>query len=780
MLDERVFTQYAHEATTTNTPDDEAQRLADISRVDKLEQERINPPDELAAINKAVKAWVDRLPKDEEYSLSAQYGGAVHIYHDVDGSILYIRARVKRAVLKHDGKDKEVRPFKRGERGAWVMGEPKFPTGKPLYNLHALHARPDERVFVVEGEHCADYLMAREILATTSGGASSDEVTDWRPLAGRDVIIWADNDDLGAGYQNRVTSKLHALGCTVKHIDISQLDLPPKGDSVDWLKAFADAHGRKATATDIWGLPCVDAPQDTIQGDSRGLIDAGDMSVSTTPESLDDIGQSLPEKLESCHIMALAVLSPIEYEQERVEAAKRFNVRASFLDGEVRKVKEAAKENRLPFPEYDPCDDPINPAELLDEVKATIKRFIILDDEQATAAALWCAMTWFIDRISIAPLCIINAPEKACGKSQLLTVMGKMSFRPITASNASVSALFRSVELWKPTILIDEADTFFGEYPELTGLVNAGFERGAIILRSEATGDSFTPKPFPVYSAKAIAGIQLERHLKEATLSRGIIINLRKKLSGEATDRLRHAESGLFDGINSKLARFAEDYGYRVHQARPQLPDSLGDRDQDCYEPLLAIASMAGNEWLMKATSAALVLCQSVDSHESIGNELLADIRTVFELKRVEKISTADLITALIEDDEAAWATYNRGKPISPRQLSYQLKGYGITSKQWRPSKYENPIRGFELDMFREAFERYLSTPPNLPLHVTKSTKPNDGVILAVTDGEICNDTGFLSDTAKPSSIKACNTVTDKSAILGESKNSTNNQYVRF
>jgi putative DNA primase/helicase len=65
--------------------------------------------------------------------------------------------------------------------------------------------------------------------------------------------------------------------------------LPPKGDVVDFLKAFADTHGRKATAADIWGLPCIDAPQDAIQGDSRGLIDAGDMSVSTTPEPLPEL-----------------------------------------------------------------------------------------------------------------------------------------------------------------------------------------------------------------------------------------------------------------------------------------------------------------------------------------------------------------------------------------------------------------------------------------------------------------------------------------------------------
>jgi hypothetical protein len=211
------------------------------------------------------------------YSLAAEDGGAVHVYRDADGAILHARIRLKHPV---SGK-KEILPFYFDEDGKAVYREPPKPeAGKPLYNLHALHARPDDHVMIVEGELKADYLMARGILATTSGGASSDDVTDWQPLAGRDVIIWADNDEAGAGYQDRVTARLYALGCAVQHIDIAQLDLPPKGDVVDWLKSFHETHGSKATAADILSLPRLDAPSSLIQGVSRDLIDAGDTNTS--------------------------------------------------------------------------------------------------------------------------------------------------------------------------------------------------------------------------------------------------------------------------------------------------------------------------------------------------------------------------------------------------------------------------------------------------------------------------------------------------------------------
>jgi putative DNA primase/helicase len=209
--------------------------------------------------------------------------------------------------------------------------------------------------------------------------------------------------------------------------------------------------------------------------------------------------------------------------------------------------------------------------------------------------------------------------------------MGRMAYRPLPASNASASALFRAVEAWKPTILIDEADTYFRDNAELHGMVNAGYLRDGYVLRSEAVGDSFEPRMFSVFSAKALAGIALEKHLPDATMSRGLVINLRRKLVHESVNRLRHADRDLFIGIAEKLARFALDYSQRVRLARPVLPDVLSDRDQDNWDGLLAIASCAGDEWVHRATAAALELSGAGEKVVSTGNELLADIQQIFE-----------------------------------------------------------------------------------------------------------------------------------------------------
>jgi putative DNA primase/helicase len=503
-----------------------------------------------------------------------------------------------------------------------------------------------------------------------------------------------------------------------------------------------------------------------IDLEARALeISGADNGVPQPIKNNQSNGDSESPKSDDDVIAWLAGMKLLEYERVRVEQAKTMGCRPSALDALVKSARNEENEaDKLPFPEVEPCSAPIDPAQLLTEITETIRRFIVLDVEQADAAALWVAFTWFADVVEVAPLAIINAPEKACGKSQLLDLMGRMSARPLPASNSTAAGLFRAVELWKPTVLIDEADTFIRENDELKGLINAGHTRSnAFVLR--VVGDNHEPKLFKVWGAKALAGIALEKHLPDATMSRAIVFELRRKLPHESVTRLRHAGADLFEGIASKLARFADDYAQQVRLARPTLPDELGDRAQDNWEPLLAIAGCAGAEWVHKATVAALKLSGAGDKAISTGNELLADIQEIFESKHVLKISTADLIAALTADDEKSWATYNRGKPISARQIASRLAGYGIKSKTIRIG-YETP-KGFEVEQFGDAFARYLADPLNLPPQRNNSLEANNEAVFDVADIKNVAATQSTKKTLKPASILDCVSVADKSGGAG-------------
>jgi putative DNA primase/helicase len=328
-----------------------------------------------------------------------------------------------------------------------------------------------------------------------------------------------------------------------------------------------------------------------------------------------------------------------------------------------------------------------------------------------------------------------------CGKSQLLTVLGKLSRRPVVASNISPSALFRVIDLWQPTLMIDEADAFMRENEELRGIINSGHQR-ASAYTVRCVGESFTPQQFSTWGCKAIAGIG---HLADTLMDRSIILDLRRKMPHENVERLRYAEPGLFPTLAAKLCRWAEDNREAVRRARPDLPKQLSDRSQDNWEPLLSIADVAGGVWRELAPRVAVAISgQGNEDGLTVGAELLSDIREVFETKRVERISTSELIEALCSDDERPWATYNRGKPITPRQTAKRLRSFGVASKTMRIG-YGN-CKGYELSQFLDAFSRYLPSSPSASVTASQASSQAG---LSVAD----NQSAYVTESAHPSHV---------------------------
>lgn len=168
-------------------------------------------------------------------------------YQDATGQPLFWRIRAKHP----ETGNKWIRPmFWNGSE--YVVGEPAANgSGKPLYRLpEMVNASADARIVIVEGEPKVDALLKLGLIATTSGSCSSSDAADWTPLKGRQCTIWPDHDDAGSKYADAVASRLRALGCDVAVLDVRALELPDKGDVVDWLRQHP-----QATADDVLALP---------------------------------------------------------------------------------------------------------------------------------------------------------------------------------------------------------------------------------------------------------------------------------------------------------------------------------------------------------------------------------------------------------------------------------------------------------------------------------------------------------------------------------------------
>jgi hypothetical protein len=406
------------------------------------------------------------------------------------------------------------------------------------------------------------------------------------------------------------------------------------------------------------------------------------------------------------------------------------------------------------FTEVEPWPDPVDGADLLDDIASALARHVIADKETIRAAALWSAFTWLVDVVQIAPIANITAPEKRCGKSVLLTALGKLANRPLQVSNIAPAALYRSIELWSPTLLIDEVDAFLAAHDDARGILNAGFTRdSATVIR--CVGDDHMPTPFNVWGAKALCGIG---KIADTLADRSVPLRLRRRTLGERVESLRHSDPALWEKLRSRLARFAMDSANAISSARPAPIPGLNDRANDAWEPLLAIADLAGDHWAKSARNAAIALHGLEGEAPSVGAELLADVKAVFDGKKACKVFSADLLEALLADEEAPWATWNRGKPISPRQLSAKLADFGIKSTTVRDGS--NVKKGYHLEQFSDAFARYLSgdTPSQSVTPLQPSNGAASSVFQSVTPVTDVTDKKPL----QASSGAGCNGVTDK------------------
>lgn len=616
--------------------------------------------------NEAVHKLAAKQIKDG-YVLSA-----IHHYRDIDGNIIYSRIR-----LEHFEKGKWIRPMYQDKNYDYHLCEPPElkEAKKPLYGLDLLYKYRDAFVLVVEGEKCADFLnnffslhnVSTQYIAVTSGGATSDDRTDWEALRERDISIWPDNDAEGRNYANRVCDKLQKLSCSPAIIDISGFCLPDGGDCVDYMESH-----KEITADELIGQ----------------LVEIPTTSCESKKDDME-------------HIRELATLEPIEYDKKRIAAAKKLGVRSATLDKQVDEhKKEHQTQSSICLQEVTPWNAPINPLELLEEMLSIVFRYVICELYTAVATVLWCVMTWYMEAIQIAPLAVITAPEKRCGKTTLLTIMRRFVKKALAAGNISPAALFRTIDALSPTLLIDEADAFMRGNEDIRCLLNCGHNRdGAFVMR--VVGENHEPKSFSVWGAKAIAGIG---SLAETLMDRAIILKLRRKHNNESVERLRQSESEMFAEITSKLARLSQDTSEQIKSARPFVPEELNDRAKDNWEPLLAIADLAGGRWPEIARNAALKL--TPEDSVNIGFQLLMDIRRIFKERKLDRIPTIFMIDILCEDDEKIWVTFNKGKPISAFQLAANLKEYGISSKTIRIDL--GTKKGYLLADFEDAFARYL------------------------------------------------------------------------
>jgi len=148
------------------------------------------------------------------------------------------------------------------------------------------------------------------------------------------------------------------------------------------------------------------------------------------------------------------------------------------------------------------------------------------------------------------------------------------------------------------------------------------------------------------------------------------------------------------------------------------MPERLNDRQQDCWGSLFAIAGIAGGKWVERAKNAALCISgEPVD--ESLGVQLLSDIRDIFEERGLAQLSSEVLTNDLIAITDSPWPEANRGRAITQNWLARKLKQYGVRPKNVGPE--QKRVSGYASESFADALKHYLP-----PFQGGQSSSPNE------------------------------------------------------
>jgi hypothetical protein len=301
------------------------------------------------------------------------------------------------------------------------------------------------------------------------------------------------------------------------------------------------------------------------------------------------------------------------------------------------------------------------------------------------------------------PRLSIQSAEKQSGKTRLLELLDLLARSPLQVASISSAAMFRIIAGGPTTLLIDEVDSIFDRRgsgaEDLRGLLNAGYRRGGAVLR--ASGKRGVTR-FDVFAPVALAGIG---RLPDTVQDRSIVLRMKRRGSGESVEKLRRraVEPDVF-ALRTLIDKWVEDNLSTLAELPTAVPDVLGDRAADIWEPLLAIASLAGGEWPKRAASAALKLSvPAADDSGSDGVRLLADVRNAFGQLGRDRVSSADLVRVLNEMEDAPW----REEGTDPQVLARMLRPFDVKPRLVRVG--EAVFRGYVKSDFMDSFDRYLS-----------------------------------------------------------------------
>jgi hypothetical protein len=349
-----------------------------------------------------------------------------------------------------------------------------------------------------------------------------------------------------------------------------------------------------------------------------------------------------------------------------------------------------------------------DPAGLFKTLCEVIQYYLDFPADHAPGAtallALWVILTYNYPVWEAIPYLYLGGPLGS-GKTRLMDILSLMAFRPVTSSNLTAPALFRTLHQDGGTLFYDEAEKLKQITPdtgELLSMLLAGYKRGGKAIRLEPVGDSFRTVKFQVYGPKVLACIT---GLPPALSSRCITLTMFRANPNSVKPRRRIDEhSHRWQKIRDELHRLAISQGaiwLKLAENTRVCPEMTG-RNYELWQPILSLA-----DWVEQTGAAGLLaliqqfaktLMDSTGEEEiPVADEIVLQYLT--RLIRIgEQPQPRDILDRVRESNPETFSKY------TAKGIANLLKRYGVKTNKTRGTRVYSHITLSQLEQIERNY----------------------------------------------------------------------------
>jgi hypothetical protein len=144
-----------------------------------------------------------------------------------------------------------------------------------------------------------------------------------------------------------------------------------------------------------------------------------------------------------------------------------------------------------------------NEEQLDADILKFIEKYVDISEQNRTISSKYARMTYRVDSLNEVPY-LHATGNSGNGKSRFTQTIGLLCYRPMFTVGITAAALFRTVDAYHPTLIIDEfnLNASSEDTEAIIQVLNSGYQRLTRIIRCSSKDSNFMPEGFDPFGAK--------------------------------------------------------------------------------------------------------------------------------------------------------------------------------------------------------------------------------------------------------------------------------------